>query len=191
MGYGDYRQFEPVQVVYKQEFPKDVEIEFNKSIQKIDLSEKTIQFGDFKVEEYDFLISTIPLVNLLHITTLFSHFKEYSSTFFMHRPIYLYQEMASTENGAIRENYITDPNNPIYRENFLNGVHNQESLFKLENAIKIYPGKIYNNNQVAHILEDLSSYGVLCAGRYAEWNSQTHLWNVYAKLKLIKEMIYD
>jgi hypothetical protein len=186
--YGDYRQFEPEQVVYRQELPTNLDIQFNVLVTQIELvNKKLTTFGDSY--NYDYLISTIPLLNLLKISDLFKNFKESASAFFMHRPIYLLRSFYETEPTIIRENYITDIDTPIYRENFFDKWRNQESLFKLPDSIKIYPGKIYPNSHTSHILDDLSSYGVFCAGRYGCWGPQLHLWNVYEQLKNLREKI--
>lgn len=188
MCYGDFRQFEPEQIVYKQELPQKLDIQYEFEVKKIELSEKTIHFGGGCML-YDYLISTIPLINLVQISDLFTQFQEHTSSFFMHRPIYLLQMPWDTEDGVIRENYITDIDTPIYRENYFQGQRNRESLFKLEGGVKIYPGKIYPNTQVERIVEDLNSYGVYCVGRYATWNNKAHIWNVYSQLKYLREIL--
>ena len=189
LSYGDYRQFEPEQTVYKNELPRDVEIHYSTLVIKIDLVRRVLLTFEGTELPYDYLINTIPLLNFVKLTNLFSSFKDNASTFFMHRPIYVLREEYSTESHIIRENYITDPDNPVYRENFISGYHNRESLFKVEGAIKIYPGKIYPSSQVDHILDDLKSYGVFCAGRYATWDNRIHMWNVYSQLKFIRETV--
>jgi len=188
MSYGDMRQFEPEQIVYNQELPKNLNIEFDTLVLNVDLDTKTLKTTKETIK-YDHLISTIPLINLVKISDLFTNFKESASTFLMHRPIYLSRSAIAIEPGIIRENYITDPETPVYRENYFSGLKNQESLFKLPNAFKIYPGKIYPNSYVTHILDDLASYGVQCAGRYAQWDNRIHLWNVYSQLKYLREVI--
>ena len=188
ISYGDYRQFEPEQIVYRQELPKNLDIEFSTLVTKIELNSKKL-FTLKESFQYDFLISTIPLISLLQISDLFNNFKDSASTFFMHRPIYLIRSKSETSPNIIRENYITDMDTPIYRENFFESWRNQESLFKIEKAIKIFPGKIYPNSYVPHILEDLESYGVYCSGRYGRWDSKIHLWNVYSQLKFLREVI--
>ena len=189
IGYGDYRQFEPEQEVYKQELPRNLSIKFDATVVKIELSSKKLTTLDKDCFEYDYLINTIPLLNLVQISDLFTNFKELTPTFFMHRPIYLLQVPWNTEDNIIRENYITDINTPIYRENYFQGQRNRESLFKIAGATKIYPGKIYPSDHVDSILEDLKSYGVFCIGRYAQWDNKIHLWNVYSQLKFLREVI--
>jgi hypothetical protein len=188
MTYGDYRQFEPEQVVFKQELPKNLDIKFEARVSRIELSRKFLFIGAEKIE-YDYLINTIPLMDLVRLSDLFEYFREAASSFFMHRPIYLVRSPAVTSDKVIRENYITDLDTPMYRENYFDGLRNQESLFKIEKAFKIYPGKIYPNSGVNQILDDFSSYNVFCAGRYAQWDNKIHLWNVYAQLKLLRGMI--
>lgn len=188
MSYGDYRQFEPEQIVYNQELPKNLNIEFDTLVTQVNLDSKIIRTPKESIA-YDILISTIPLINLVQISDLFTNFKESASTFLMHRPIYLTRTNVAIEPGIIRENYITDPETPTYRENYFNGLKNQESLFKLTNAFKIYPGKIYPNSYVPHIISDLESYGVFCAGRYAQWDNRIHLWNVYSQLQFLRGAI--
>jgi hypothetical protein len=189
LSYGDYRQFEPEQTVYKNVLPKDVEVHYDSLVCKVDLVKKEVYISDKDAIGYDFLISTIPLLNLVKLTNLFSQFKENVNTFFMHRPIYVLREEHDTAIRTIQENYITDPDNPIYRENYIDGLHNRESLFKIEGAVKIYPGKIYPSSHANHIMEDLISYGVFCAGRYAQWDNRIHMWNVYSQLKFIREAV--
>jgi hypothetical protein len=188
MSYGDYRQFEPEQIVYRQELPKNLDISFNTLVTEVGLHNKKIQTLKDSME-YDYLISTIPLLNFLQISDLFENFKESTSAFFMHRPIYLVRTKHTTKPGIIEENYITDLDTPMYRENFFEGWRNQESLFKIVGAVKIYPGKIYPCSYVPHILEDLSSYGIFCAGRYAQWDNKIHLWNAYSQLKFLRGIL--
>ena len=188
MSYGDYRQFEPEQLVYNQELPQGLSILFNTLVDRIDLDSKQVHTSN-EIIKYDYLISTIPLINLIQISDLFTSFKQSASTFFMHRPIYLVRTETEDTPHVIRENYITDPETPVYRTNDFRGWRNQESLFKMADAFKIYPGKIYFNSYVPHILDDLSSYGVFCAGRYAQWDNRVHLWNVYSQLKYLREVI--
>lgn len=193
MSYGDYRQFESEQIVYHQELPQGLDIQFDTEVSCIDLDKKWLNVGNeidgYHHIEYDYLISTIPLINLVQISNLFTNFKVSANTFFMHRPIYLVRTKIPSEPDIIRENYITDMDTPMYRENYFKEWKNQESLFKITEAIKIYPGKIYPTTYVSHILSDLESYKVFCAGRYACWDNRIHLWNVYSQLKFLRGVI--
>ncbi len=190
--YGDYRQFEYEQTVFKQEFPK-AEIRYEHLVLKIHLLEHSLNVLNKEkgtILYYDYLISTIPLLSLIQISNLCSSFQERTMGFFMHRPIYLSRTIDPEPKAfTIIENYITDSDVPIYRENYVDGWRNQESLFKIPDSIKVYPGKIYPNTATAHILEDFKSYRVFCIGRYAQWDNTVHLWNSYEKLKLLGEVI--
>lgn len=189
ISYGDCRQFEPSQTVYRQTLPQNLDIQFHQSVVKVYLDDQKIRTAQGRTLRYDYLLSTIPLINLVQVSDLFNLFKDQSSTFFMHRPIYLSRVPCSTGTYEIHENYRTSPDDPIYRENKIDGWSNQESLFKLPDSFKIYPGKIYPCSYTSQMLEDLRSYKVFCAGRYAEWDNKIHLWNVYAQLRMIREMI--
>lgn len=189
LGYGDFRQFESVQTVYRFLMPQKLDVYFGSKVKKICLEDRTLELEE-KTLQYDYLISTIPLIHFIELTNMFTNFKNESKSFFMHRPIYVRRTKCPNEESVIRENYITDLENPIYRENWIQGIHNEESVFKFDDhAVKIYPGKIYNNSQVPHLLEDLKSFDVHCVGRYAQWDNRIHLWNVNAYLKLLKESL--
>ena len=118
VSYGDYRQFEPEQTVYAPKLPNNLSIIYSHPAIKIYLEQKTINFPNLAIN-YDYLISTIPLLDFIRLTDLFNHFKDKSSSLFMHRPIYMVSKPCLTEDHMIIENYITDKNNPIYRENLL------------------------------------------------------------------------
>lgn len=193
LSYGDFRQFEHEQRVFKQEFPNISDIYFEHSVLSVRLLEKYLivrYLGVERKQSYDYLISTIPLLNLIQISDLCNLFKENTSAFFMHRPIYLLR-LPDPEPKALTiiENYISDSETPIYRENYVDGWRNQESLFKIPNSIKIYPGKIYPCSASQHILSDLESYQVHCVGRYAQWSNTVHLWNVYSSLRKLRGII--
>jgi hypothetical protein len=197
ISYGDCRQFEPEQVVYVQEFPRDTDVKFCHQAVKITLESKEIVLGNnvlpgktLMVEvKYDVVISTIPLPILLRITNMLSQFQDHTSSFFMHRPIYITREQDTLEPNVIRENYITDLDSPFYRASYCNGVYTRESLFKVEGAMKIFPGKIYNNTNTQNILDDLKHFGVHCIGRYAQWDNRIHIWNAYMELKKLREVV--
>jgi hypothetical protein len=193
ISYGDMRQFEHSQTVYRPVF--DIEcacpINYGHVVREINLDRKEIYIDNFDYRiKYDHLISTIPVLNLIKICKIVNLFESEFLNFFMHRPIYLRSTPCHTfKQDKIEENYITDESNPIYRENWICNTKNEESLFKIQDAIKIYPGKIYSNPSVAHLIQDLQSYGIHCIGRYAEWNPTIHFWDSYRKLKELKKSL--
>lgn len=185
--YGDLRQFEPEQNYFSYDIPI-VEANYGHRAKQINLEEKSILFDNGKEVKYSMLISTIPLINLIKISNLFSHFSNEAGAFFKHRPIYIRFTKVDPSPMCF-ENYITDPDNPIYRENVIGDTKNEESLFKLEGAVKLYPGKIYNNRYSENITADLLSYDIHCIGRYAQWDNRVHLWHCYEKLKTLKGVL--
>jgi len=181
--YGDIKQFQSVQTEYTFNIPL-VKVNYNCSVTSINLHDKLIKFKDTTCVHYDILIITIPLILIMKLIGLSELYPDDSAKlgFFKHRPIYIRTEHTNVYNNEVHINYITDSDNPFYRVTKYKKFIFSESLYKIKNSVKLYPGKIYSNKFTVDLVNDLKDYDVHCFGRYSTWDTNENIHQTYNKL---------
>lgn len=185
----DWRaQFQFSMPGYEVEFGPDT-VQYGWRLTHIDLLSRTARLecrtgGQFV--PYDWLISTIPLPELLRCAGS-TPVKPFTSAA-------IYVETTDCESlDHMSVNYLSDPANPVYRETFREGRCYRESLnptvFQRTTARKLIPGKIYPHPDTADYLAMLRMARVLSVGRYGSWNPETLVHEAYEEVQQWKHVV--
>ena len=169
------------------EYPM-VSIFYEHNIWAIDLTKKSMVVetpSGGKTFEYDNLISTIPLNELVRLTGMDKAFPV--KTIFKFRPVFIKIQPKPMESPytdkQIYVNYISNPLVEPYRYCDRFGERHYESLLPMGFPHKkISPGKIWKNPLINSVLKALEQANVTCLGRYGRWNPNELLHETYADL---------
>jgi len=178
----DWRtQFQQTMNGFEVHLPPD-RVEYGMRVVRVNCLDKYLICANGHRVDYNWLISTIPLPELLKLCAI-----GISETF-ESRPIYVTSEPVEPLS-YLSVNYLSDPFNIAYRETIRNGQLHRESLDALPNSRVLRPGKIYRNGQAAHHLAELLMYKIKSVGRYGSWNPEELAHETYSELRTWKEII--
>lgn len=163
----DWRaQFQYAMKGYDVELPPS-RVEYGMRIESINRFARRIYLhGGWEVP-YDSIISTIPLPALMTMCGVSMP----PPSIFDSRPIYVrtFHHSMSIDH-PMYVNYLSDPNNPSYRETTREGKLYVESL--VGNGAdwqKLLPGKIYSNPMADEVHRQFAVANIWCLGRYGAW----------------------
>lgn len=179
----DWRaQFQYRMKGYDVELPNRVE--YGKRIESVDRYSRRLNLHGGWEERYDSIISTIPLPALMTMCGIGA-----PSTFDS-RPIYVktYQHSISIDH-PMYVNYLSDPNNPSYRETTREGKVYVESLVGGPDCARLVPGKIYANPSVNDVQKQLAVSNIWCLGRYATWSPDELAHETYGHAMKLAETL--
>jgi hypothetical protein len=187
-------QFPPIQKAYKVEsWPKTGSCLWNTRVVSVSIDDRevTLRNGDGAAEtvvEYSKLISTIPL------PSLFYTLKEPATkeTVFHSRPIWVVRESRSVPSESMHVNYVSDPDDEIYRTCAWGNYFQTESLFPppLElpsnsEVRQLVPGKIWPSPESRDYLQFLRDNEIYTVGRYGSWSPEELLHQTVKRISSI------
>lgn len=166
-------------------------VRINPDIRKveIEISEKD-KSPKFQTFFYHYLISTIPLVDLIRLCGLETQYPLQTS--FIHRNIYVKvvprpENYVSSDN-MIYVNYVSNPLTDTYRYCDRGNKRHCEYL-NIPGGFpyrKLYPGKLWSSPFISIIRSELKQKNIFCFGRYGKWNPNELLHETYEEVKAWK-----
>lgn len=165
-------QFQPQMTGYLPHMP-EARITYNRRVEFIDLDGHRLVLRQ-QTLPYTFVLNTVPLYALLQMCPLLTSLLHKGVTALDHRPIYMQSEtmLLTHPPHVMSVNYVSDPENPIYRSTYRENQRYHESLHPLPHAFKMEPGKIYASKYAEDLNRMLALYGVFNFGRYAAWRPE-------------------
>jgi len=175
-------QFRYMMKGYDPIMPPD-RVEYGRKVQEISGLHQHLEMADGQLAPYDLLISTIPLNHMLLLTRI-------RHTPLKWQPIYVRtSEYSLTTRHPMYVDYISDPNNPVYRSTIREGKLYDEALVDLRNSVKIMPGKIYSDPKTLEYLLQLNASNIFCFGRFARWEPDELAHQTFQSAQVfVKEM---
>lgn len=161
---------------------------------------KTIVWSNGVLEQYRWLVSTIPLFSLIELmkdTRLGNHLAEMTSGQFHYKPIYVKVTPRPPDTplplDVVYVNYLSDPEVEAYRYCDRNGERHYEGLTNMGTIPnkKLFPGKIHAMDESLHqqIHGHLGTVGIHCFGRYAGWNSDELVHETWKQIHEFAEYV--
>jgi len=159
----------------------------NIEITKINLSSKVcygkiLHLGKDVEFHYEVLISTIPIYEFQKL--IGANFLEEHDVFISYFPIGVKKRMSASNNENMTIEYYSDSNIPFYRKQYYgNSVFYEYCLnrpYKDFFDIIVRPGKFIKSNNIDRIYETMMSKDVYFIGRFATWNPDfllDDIWN--------------
>jgi hypothetical protein len=176
-------QFQFESIGYEMVRPPEVEVNWACRVDRIDIRRQTVQFSQRSViEYYDVLISTLPIYTLL---TLCGFPRDSEPWRF--NPIYVRVIQRPPDArypiDHMYVNYISDPNESVYRVTDRDGQRHFEDLKPTQwDAKKLAPGKIHPHSSTDRYRALLSSYNIFTFGRYGTWNTSELLHQTWDEI---------
>jgi hypothetical protein len=144
-------------------------VEYGRLVKGVDLSAHQLLLADDVFIDYDVLINTIPLdffLKLCLIPPLVHHP-------WKNNPIFMVREKQSAGVDGMVLNYLSNPDQPFYRETKSDDQVFYETL-DVDCVVgvshtKILPGKIHPHPESEDVLRALKLFDVHCFGRFATW----------------------
>lgn len=164
----DWRsQFKPIMDGYEVLDMPPSRVEYGRRITGVNREKRLLYFANREPEKYDIIISTVPLPFMASLMNV-------KMATPMSRPIFVRSSTYQlTQHSDWYVNYNADPNNPIYRTTFRDGMMHEEALESGEGDWRrLTPGKIYRSADTPAVLDQLADQQVYCFGRYARWNPE-------------------
>lgn len=191
--FGDYKQFNPIQIVHFINKP-EVPVLYNQKVVKINAIDKTIETIDTvslkrNIIDYDCIINTIPLLNLIQIVDITSNspFINTMKNKLIHKNIFYKEKRAErsiTESNEIILDFKTSVESTVNRVSFYLDRESCESYYSLgEGQSVLYPGKIMGSEFTEDIAKDFQLYNIYCYGRYARWRHKEMLHETFKNLR--------
>jgi hypothetical protein len=163
-------------------------IEYGMRVTRIDRGEKYLYMSSGETIAYDWIISTIPLPNLLQLCGMTVP----KDDPFTNRPIYVWTDI-TTPLSYLFVNYVSDPSTPVYRVTIRNGRKHSESLvpitFPDRVTNKLLPGKIYPHSLTSLYRAELMQARILTVGRYGAWDPEELAHETYAHVRDWKDTV--
>jgi hypothetical protein len=155
-------------------------VEYNRRVTNVDLKTHLVTVSinqpngkpTLKTYQYDSLISTIPLNELVILAGLDARYPV--ETTFRYRPVYVKITLKPPEalyrDDVVYVNYISNPLIQPYRYCDRFGERHYETLHPIGFPHKkLFPGKIWAAPNIPFILQELEANQVYCFGRYGAW----------------------
>jgi hypothetical protein len=170
-------------------FP-DVDIVYETRVKYIDAERHVVGLqatnGPVREEEYDRLVSTIPLFALLPMTHL-----GLDNVDFSYSPIYVKVSArppdAPFPPSVMYVNYLSSPDVPAYRFCDRGGERHYEGLTTMGvlPTKKLVPGKIrpLPETKRRQIVDYLGEFGIRCFGRYGTWRPDELVHDTWKEIR--------
>lgn len=153
-------------------------VEYGQRILHISRVRRELTLSSGAEEQFDVLISTIPMPSLLSLCGL-------PCPKLPSKPIYVdVQRSVAREQMVV--NYISSPKTAVYRETYRNGELHAESLEPIgASDIRLTPGKIYNHEGTIEAILMLRSMHIYPYGRYATWSPDELAHETYKSASIL------
>jgi hypothetical protein len=154
--------------------PPEIDINWNSQIGAIYFQDQEVWMESTKmIEKYDALIATLPLYSTLAMCGLMRDPEPWRSS-----PIYVkVMQRPPDARFPVEQmyvNYISDPNESVYRVTDREGQRHYEGLKEYPfgaTAKKLVPGKIYPHTKSEYYRNMLKKFNIFTFGRYGSWNT--------------------